>query len=263
MSVVAERLRELPGASVGRRLLHLLAYIAFGMLLVSGASALRELSPRLDPVVERIQVRGTLRHLTPARIAAATQIASGSRWLDLNLATVRSRVLKLPWVADADVSRRWPDLLRITVRERVPVARWGTQALLDRDGRVFRPSAAALAAPQIAALPQLQAPDDQSADVLAMWRKLAPALADTPFALAGLEQDARGAWRAQTTGGIDLRFGDDPLARLPELRGAVLRTLAPRLATVGAIDLRYGNGFAVADRAATSDHPTSPKDTHS
>jgi Cell division septal protein len=263
MSVVAERLRELPGAGVGRRLLRLLGYVALGMLLVAALGELRKVSPQLDPVVSVIQVRGTLRHLTPAAIAGAADIAPDSHWLDLNLEAVRRRVLTLPWVADAYVTRRWPDALRITVRERVPIARWGVDALLDRDGQVFRPSAPTLASPPLAALPQLHAPEGQGPEALAMWQQLAPALASTPLALASLTQDARGAWQARTAGGIELRFGDQPLKRLGELRGVVLRTLAPRLGSVAAIDLRYGNGFAVADRDAATDHKVSQKDAKS
>lgn len=64
--------------------------------------------------------------------------------VDLDL--VRQRLLELPWVADARVSRQLPDTLKIDIVERVPhavLARPGRLILVDGQGHELEPISAA------------------------------------------------------------------------------------------------------------------------
>lgn len=230
--------------TVLRVALSLLYVLALGV-------AVHALQPALNRPVSAIDVRGQLTHLTPREIAAAAAVAPGTRLFDVGLTRVRERVEALPWVASAAVTRRWPGALEVSVVERQPIARWGTAALLDRQGRAFTPASHDLSAAQRAALPALSGEAGHEDDVLAAWNELAPALAMTPLAIASLSEDDRGGFSAVTSSGITLRLGSgDPARRLPMIRDAVLPALGGKLAGVGTIDLRYTNGFAVASRGA-------------
>lgn len=58
--------------------------------------------------------------------------------LAVDVADVRTRLLALPWVADASVERRWPDRIRIRIVEKQPVAVWqvnGVLQVVDADGK--------------------------------------------------------------------------------------------------------------------------------
>ncbi|HEU0198266.1 MAG TPA: FtsQ-type POTRA domain-containing protein [Nevskiaceae bacterium] len=225
-------------------------------LLASGV-LVYQLRPALNRPVVQLDVTGHFTHLRAQQIAAAAAVTPGTRLFDVSLTAVQARVQALPWVATAIVRRRWPTGLDVVVTERRAVARWGTTALLDAQGHIFTPPASDLSAPGLQALPSLAGGTDQADDVLAAWQALAPALASTPLALAGLTENSRGGFDALTRSGIALHLGPgDPLAHLGVIRRAVLPALAGKLATVAAIDLRYSNGFAVAPRLAA---PISPK----
>jgi cell division protein FtsQ len=96
-------------------------------------------SPLLD--VDRITVVGG-GHDTPEDIIRASGLAVGDPSLRLDLAGATRAIERLPWVADAQVTRSLPGTVRIVVTERVPVASItradGTVALLDRTGFVIQ-----------------------------------------------------------------------------------------------------------------------------
>ncbi|WP_421990383.1 cell division protein FtsQ/DivIB [Qipengyuania sp.] len=63
----------------------------------------------------------------------------------IELEDVRERLLELPWVADARVSRQLPDTLKIDIVERVPHAvlkRPDRLVLIDREGNALEPISA-------------------------------------------------------------------------------------------------------------------------
>ncbi|MDE2149633.1 MAG: FtsQ-type POTRA domain-containing protein [Gammaproteobacteria bacterium] len=250
-----------PPRRLGRRF----AWLWLAVLLGGLAWASPALLSRLNPPLRTLDVVGRFRHLQPGQIAAAAAVAPGTRWLDADLAAIRRRIAALPWVAAVSVRRRWPDALVLEARERRPLARWNASALLADDAQPFSPPAGELRQAALEALPQLSGPADRAGDVLGVWQRLQPALADTPFSLTALSLDARGEWRAYTATGIELRFGDaDPVADVTLLRQVAAPALAPRLTEVAAIDLRYSNGFAVAwtDRRACQSSPAgSARDT--
>ncbi|MDN5872871.1 MAG: FtsQ-type POTRA domain-containing protein [Sinobacteraceae bacterium] len=248
ISVATRRDEPTLPRSVLRIALGLLCVLAFGVGIYT-------LQPALNPPLSVIEVRGHLARLTPAQVAAAAGVVSGTRFFDVDLAALRSRVDALPWVASASVTRHWPGAVEVTVVERQPIARWGKRSLLDRHGRPFTPDASRLSKAQRQALPQLSGTGDQAADVLAAWDKLAPALNMTPLALAGLGENPRGGFTAVTRSGITLHLGSaSPSARLQTIRDSILPALSGKFADVTAIDLRYTNGFAVARRSAKNTH---------
>lgn len=235
--------RREPVVALPQRVLNaaiaLLAVLGFGYAVLA-------LRPLVDLPVTRVDVAGRLTHLTPAAIAAAAAVVPGTHLFELPMRALHARVAALPWIANVEVTRRWPDSVTVAVTERTAVARWGDHGLVDADGTAFTPAAQDLSDAQRQALPQLDGAPDQAAAVLDAWKTLAPALQNTPFALTGLGQDARGDWTAQCRSGVTLRLGNgDPADKLALIRDTVLPALADKLPQVAAVDLRYTNGFAV------------------
>ena len=211
-------------------------------VLLAIAVLAAQIEPYLNRPIETVRIEGHFQHLTAVQLAAAADVGSGEHLFDADLVAVRTRVEALPWVAGARVMRVWPDALAISVREREPVARWGDDGLLDRDGNPFRPSSSDLDV----ALPQLAGPDDRADEVLDTYKRLSAALSSGLFALAGLTLDERGEWTATTRSKVVLRLGqDDPLAQIALIQGAVTDSLAQQMDAVAYVDLRYPNGFAV------------------
>jgi cell division protein FtsQ len=70
---------------------------------------------------------------------AALDGATDNMWAT-DIRGIRERLVALPWIADASVSRRWPDTLEIEVVEKRPAAIWqhrGLLRLIDRAGNVL------------------------------------------------------------------------------------------------------------------------------
>jgi cell division protein FtsQ len=91
--------------------------------------------------VENIQINGLKRM---DRMAIYSQVLDqNTRAMPLvDLAAVRERLLKYPWIKDARVSRRLPDKLLIDIVEREPGAVWqnhGQLMLIDPDGVPLQP----------------------------------------------------------------------------------------------------------------------------
>ena len=232
-----------------RWLLPVLGALAFVAVIAAGWTAL-EFGSR-EPVA-RMQIEGRFTRLRTADIDAAVRPLVDRPFGDLDLEAVRRAVEALPWTARASVERVWPATVRVRAWERQPFARWGQDAMLDTESRVFAPPAGEI--PD--GLPQLAGTAGHEAIVADMYRVLSARLAQSSFALQGLSQDARGEWTAQTRDGAELRFGrEDPQDKLDMLLGAAARALHDRMADVQYVDLRYTNGFSVGwQQSAKGEH---------
>ena len=244
----ASRNDNAPGAAMPPALRKaLLSFAALAAALVAG----RLLLARIDAQPRELVVQGVLQHVRADEIRAAAATAIDGRLFEVDLEAVRLAVERLPWVAHARVDRQWPARLVVRIWERVPFARWGATEALSTEGVVYAPGSEELAA----TLPQLDGAPGREAEVMDMYRQLADRLAETPFALAGLKQDARGDWVATTQSGVTLRFGrSSPMDQVERLKTVVRPALNSRLAEVRTVDLRYLNGFAVSWR----DQPATP-----
>lgn len=132
--------------------------------------------------IDQVRVVGSV-HTTDDEIRAVSGLEVGSPILDLDAGAVRSRLLTLPWVADAKVDRSWDGDVVVRVTERRPIAMisdgQGRSMLVDAEGVVVAP--ADLPDPNLLAVGGLVAgpPGDRVADSegpLAVVSALTPGL---------------------------------------------------------------------------------------
>ncbi|RMG28439.1 MAG: cell division protein FtsQ/DivIB [Gammaproteobacteria bacterium] len=199
-----------------------------------------------------VRVTGSLATLTPAEVRAALEPAwRGQGFFTVDVAAVRRAAESLDWVRRAQVRRLWPDRLEVRIEERVPVARWGTDALLDAQGVRF--ATAGHRVPD--GLPRLDGPEGSERQVLARWRDWAGRLAAIGLHPVRLRLDARRAWHLVLADGMRLEVGrKEAGARLARFLAAWPRVAAAqggRRAEYA--DLRYSNGFAVHWRRNAND----------
>lgn len=217
------------------------------------------------PLVE-ISVSGELKQLQPSRLerqmwqhlsqiqalGQSESIAAGG-YIAADLSEFKQSLEQLPWVNEVSVRRRWPDGLLIQVREQQPVARWGTQGLVNEQGEVFSPAVLATETgqQQFGQLPTLSGPENRSLNLMAQYRDFNQLLRPLGLSLTGLEMEARGAWAMQLDNGIKLVVGRgqpiEKMQRFSEVYSTVLKRYAERIAQV---DVRYTNGLAVTWREA-------------
>lgn len=87
--------------------------------------------------VNQVHLAGNIR--TPAAtIMAVLGLNPGQSIFGVDLEAAHARLMRLPWVAKAEVQRRYPDDIAVTIVEKVPYARWQSPTALyvvERSGK--------------------------------------------------------------------------------------------------------------------------------
>jgi cell division protein FtsQ len=208
--------------------------------------------------VRELAVHATFRHVSSAAVQAAVRPALRAGFFAVDLDEVRDAVAALPWVGRVEVSKHWPDALDITITEIRPLAHWGSGAVLDADGRIFK----APGADAMRGLPYFAGPAGRSAEVLAFYRVAAGDFAAHGLAVAGVELSARGSWTLFLADGSRVVVGGDaPARRLARFVAALPVLMRGRDASFVYADLRYSNGFAVSWPTPPAAAPTDSRST--
>lgn len=208
--------------------------------------------------VRQLQVHATFRHVSAAQVRAAVAPNLDAGFFAIRLDKVRDAVAALPWVGQVEVSKHWPDALDITLTEIQPVAHWGDDALLDRDGRIFKVPDTGV----VQGLPRFDAPDDRAADVMAFYRTAETDFAPYRLRVAAVDLSARGSWTLVLSNGGRVVVGSErPDQHLARFAAALPVLMRGRSDGFVYADLRYSNGFAVRwpDPAAPAVSPNPTK----
>jgi cell division protein FtsQ len=157
----------------------------------------------------------------------------------IDLARTRRAFEGLAWVRKADLRRQWPDRLEVRLEEQVPLARWGTQGLVNTQGEIF-------AATYEGKLPVFNGPAGSAKEMsiqYAYFRKSLEPIGREPVQVS---VSARRAWTLQLDSGLTLELGradlEDRLTRFVQNYAQAAALIGRRMHHA---DLRYSNGFAV------------------
>ena len=190
-----------------------------------------------------LRVQGDLQQVDQARLRATVLPYAKKGFFAVELDRIQADVGKLPWVERAEVRKHWPDVLEVRISEHRPFARWGRGRLLSTRGRLFSAAGAELRDD----LPQLDGPDTQVADVVALYNQARERLANAG-GVRGAGMDKRGSWSITLADGTEVVLG----RRDPQQRLERFAPLLPRLAAqhpgqrLVRADLRYTNGFSLS-----------------
>ncbi|WP_161489948.1 cell division protein FtsQ/DivIB [Acidihalobacter prosperus] len=221
-----------------------------------GANALRDwlLSPSTLPV-RVVRVEGAGHDVSPAQVRRIVAPMLGGGFFGVDLNAVAKALTAIPWVYRANVQRRWPDTLLIRLQPQQPFAYWGKDALLNRQGEVFKPPLSTF--PK--GLPSLDGPQGKESELMQHYREASTLFSADGLQVIALSEDARRAYRLWFANGIELVIGRDwDMRRMARLAAVYARVLAPRAKRIDRIDLRYPNGFAVAWKHPKTDGATAP-----
>lgn len=202
----------------------------------------------------RVAVDGKMTHLRRDQLEAVVTLAAWGNYLTVDIEKVRSAAVSLPWVERASVRRVWPDALVIHVEEREPFARWGEDALISRQGDVFRPETLE----GVDMLPQIEGQEERGPEMIQRFGELQAAVGDLGGGLARLKQDARGGWTLWLHNGAEIVLGkEDSESRFDRVVW-LLGRLGEDFARLERVDARYANGMAVRWKAAEEASPAAP-----
>ena len=232
--------------------LNLLSSILFALvaMAVLYAVSLQLIKPPLFPIKEiNVQVihgaeknKIELQDITREQIERLVRNEIAGNFISVNLTEVREAFVKLPWVREARVNREWPHGLSVTLEEHQALAYWGSHALVNTYGEVFRVTVDV-------DLPVFTGPNEASAHEVAQqyWR-FSKILAPLQQHIVEISLTPRYAWRLQLDTGTVLELGRNEIEERLVRYVSVYNHSIARLnqeEPLAYVDLRYPNGFAI------------------
>lgn len=201
--------------------------------------------------IRKVMVEGEFTHLVPDVLQEAVASSVNAGFFALDVTRIRRHLLDEPWIREATIRRVWPDALHVRVVEQTPVARWGRLAMLNEVGDIFAPSVDLIPTDLV----QLNGPIGSEVEVLRKYYFLSGELAAVGIDIAVLQLSARYAWTLTTAGGKNIVLGRRELGqRLQRFLFGYQHGLSKAWPSVGHVDLRYTNGFAVGQRTPQADN---------
>ncbi len=195
--------------------------------------------------IRHVYVEGDLRHVSDAEVTGLSSKPGFAGFFYTDLRGIEASLEQLPWVKSVSVRRQWPDMLIVSLQEQTPVARWGSDALLNSAGEIFTPNNVR----EFTDLPVVFGPLEQSRTLVKRFHDINAMLESVGLNLRALAQDDRHAWHLLLGNGIPVALGrDNPDARIQRFVRSFSQVITTRSAQIAAIDLRYTNGFAVSWR---------------
>lgn len=213
--------------------------------------------------LKTISVSGQVVHNNAVTLRAHVLPRMEGNFFTVNLDAARAAFESAPWVRRAQVRREFPNRLQVQLQEHKAVAYWLTagkpdaqERLMNDLGEVFE---ANLGDIEDQGLPQLGGPDTQSAEVLAMYRALAPLFMPLDLALTQLVLSARGSWQAELDNNAVLELGRGPTSELTPRVQRFVQTAAQissrydrSVAALQSADLRHTDGYAIRISGVTA-----------
>jgi cell division protein FtsQ len=255
MASLAEPQRPMP---IDIRLMNGVAstlFVLAGAALLAAAMLWLSRAPWLS--IRVIQLEGDLQRNSVATIRANAAPRLAGNFISIDLDKARAAFESVPWVRQATLRRIWPDRLAVRLAEHRPVALWlgedGNERLVNEFGEVFEANVGDV---EDDGLASFSGPDGSSAQMLAMYRRLAPLFAAMGLEVQSLQLSGRGSWRAELDSGanVDLGRGSaDELAARTERFLLTLGQVTGRYEReLEHADLRHADGYAVRLRGITT-----------
>lgn len=189
--------------------------------------------------LRKVDVKGDLHHVNREQVQFIVSREMQGNFFTLNLNRTRVAFEKLPWVRNVNVRRRWPDRLEVAIEEHVVLARWGSSALVNNHGELFKAASNAV-------LPEFNGPEGSAKEVTQHYEEFSRMLKPLNLALTRMTLSERLALQLRLDNGLVVELGRDKVSeRLEKFAGVYDRSVARLPQAVAYADLRYPNGFAV------------------
>lgn len=227
--------------------------------------------------IRAIQLDGDLARNSVPTIRANAAPRLAGNFFSVDLLVGRAAFEAVPWVRHAVVRRIWPGRLAVQLEEHRAAALWeGTgeehaaDKLVNSFGEVFEANVGDVEDDR---LPVLAGPEGSAPQMLAMYRRLQPALARLATGREGngvgierLQLSRRGSWRVELESGAAIELGrgsdDELMARSERFARTFKDATAQWRQPLEYADLRHVDGYAVRLRGVSTTAAVAPGKTH-
>ena len=179
------------------------------------------------------------------------------------LPELKDDVMQQNWISQVDIERKWGEGIVITALPREPIARFGSEHLIDAEGQVYKPvSESELTQP---GLIMLQGDTDQSFLIMQQMQQINQWFSPLDMRVEDMVLTPRMTWAIRFDNGMRIIVDNEHTSqKLLNLSHLLQNQLADKRDDIAATDLRYKNGFVIdwkADSGAMESTTINASDT--
>lgn len=223
--------------------------VFFVLVLVSlsyvASTMHQKLMSAQDMPISTLQITGERAYSNDQEVQLAlSDLSTNESFFSLDVASVKTKVEQVPWIAQAAVRRQWPNGLSIHITDQQPAAFWNEQSLINSEGEIFQAQMARITSP----LPQFYGPNNVPKAVLEGYQALLPLFDSEGLAINRIELSERESWTVILEDGTQLILGRvNTVMRNARIERflQVYKHVIPNERSINYVDLRYDSGFAV------------------
>lgn len=222
--------------------------IVFSLLALVGAWYGWQLFDSRDAIskpIRYVKIEGAFQYTDKDKLKQVLTPEMKKGFYHADMENIHRLISGLPLVEKVDVKRVWPDAVHIKIVEQKPIVRWGTNALLNKQGDILIPD-------NIDAfknLPLITGPEGQEKKLLEIMKGVYIVLRDKSMQLAEFHVNERRAWRIKLASGLEMHLGRKaPLENMQRFLQTMDLLGDEQIAMMASVDTRYPNGYAVTDR---------------
>lgn len=198
-------------------------------------------------------------HAPPAKITIDPKGLSAAQYHQLNetmqaqqvgsffttdLSILQNAALRMPWIEDVSIQRDWNRGIVISALARQPVAKFGSERLIDATGHAYIPAdSQSLYQPDFA---NLQGDSSQSVAIMQMTQQVNEWYAPVGIQIQDVFLSPRMTWLFRFNNGMRIIVdNENTYQKLFTVSQLLDNQLANRQDQIQSVDLRYKNGFAI------------------
>lgn len=222
-----------------------LKLIVFSLLALVGAWYGWQLFDSRDAIskpIRYVKIEGAFQYTDKDKLKQVLTPEMKKGFYHADMENIHRLISGLPLVEKVDVKRVWPDAVHIKIVEQKPIVRWGTNALLNKQGDILIPD-------NIDAfknLPLITGPEGQEKKLLEIMKGVYIVLRDKSMQLAEFHVNERRAWRIKLASGLEMHLGRKaPLENMQRFLQTMDLLGDEQIAMMASVDTRYPNGYAV------------------
>lgn len=191
--------------------------------------------------ISKVELSGQ-KYTQGGEVSAQLKTISDKGFFSIDMENVEQAISQLPWVKKVQLRKVWPETLQLSIVEHYPLAYWGANGVVSKEGEVLYPNR----------LPNepwviLSGPDNLAKELTNLYEVYRAPLNEKLLKIESMHLSDRGAVSLQIAGGLLIELGKaDFDKRVNRLLSNINSLKAHKERPLAKVDLRYQSGFAVS-----------------